>query len=111
MRCVGARGRGLRAELACRLRDTGGFVLVSVLWLLALLTVVTLVLLTSVRLDVRAAGQLARHAEAEALADGLTRLIALRLGNRARRPPAHEAIAVDGTPFTCSDDGARVEIA
>jgi type II secretory pathway component PulK len=72
-----------------------GFVLVSVLWLLALLTVITLVLLTTVRLDVRAAGQLARHAEAEALADGLTRLVALRLGDRARRPLA--ALATDGT--------------
>jgi general secretion pathway protein K len=84
---------------------------VSVLWLLALLTVVTLVLLTSVRLDVRAAGQLARHAEAEALADGLVRLVALRLGDRARRPMAPEAITVDGTPYTCSHEDAQVEIA
>jgi type II secretory pathway component PulK len=84
---------------------------VSVLWLLALLTVVTLVLLTSVRLDVRAAGQLARHAEAEALADGLARLVALRLGDRTGRPLAHKAIAVNGTPYTCSHEEAAVEIA
>jgi general secretion pathway protein K len=85
--------------------------LVSVLWLLALLTVVTLVLLTTVRLDVRAAGQLARHAQAEALADGLTRLIALRLGDRARRPLPTEAITADGNPYICSHEEALVEIA
>ena len=83
----------------------------SVLWLLALLTVVTVVLLTTVRLDVRAAGQLARHAEAEALADGLTRLVALRLGDRARRPLASETITADGNPYTCSHEEAAVEIA
>jgi type II secretory pathway component PulK len=97
--------------VACRPGPTGGFVLVSVLWLLALLTVVTLVLLTTVRLDVRAAGQLARHAEAEALADGLTRLVALRLGDRARRPLAPETITADGNPYTCSHEEAVVEIA
>src|SRR6185295_12937378 len=110
MRCVGLPGRKLLAEAACRPRNTGGFVLVSVLWLLALLTVITLVLLTSVRLDVRAAGQLARHAEAEALADGLTRLVALRLGDRARRPLAPEAITMDGKPYTCSHQETAVEI-
>jgi general secretion pathway protein K len=111
MRCVGSRGGELSAKAARRPGDTGGFVLVSVLWLLALLTTITLVLLTSVRLDVRAAGQLGRHAEAEALADGLVRLVALRLGDRARRPLGPEAITVDGTPYTCSHQEAAVEIA
>ena len=37
-----------------------GFILVSVLWLLALLTLVALALLITVRLDVRATGQLVR---------------------------------------------------
>jgi hypothetical protein len=36
--------------------------------------------------DVRAAGQFVRHAEAEALADGVMRLVALLPGNRHRRP-------------------------
>jgi len=84
---------------------------VSVLWLLALLTVVTVVLLSTVRLDVRAAGQLARHGEAEALADGLTRLVALRLGDRARRPLAPETLTADGNPYTCAHEEAVVEIA
>ena len=87
----------------------GGFVLVSVLWLLALLTVVTLVLLTSARLDVRAAGQLTRHGQAEALADGLTRLVALRLGDRTRRPLTQ--LATDGTPLACAYAEADVDIA
>src|SRR5262245_20428270 len=88
-----------------------GFILVAVLWLLALLTLVALALTTSVRLDVRARGQLGRHAEAEALADGLMRLVALRLGDRDRRPLAEAGIATDGTPLRCSHDQASVEIA
>jgi general secretion pathway protein K len=88
-----------------------GFILVAVLWLLALLTLVALALTTSVRLDVRARGQLLRHAEAEALADGLTRLVALRLGDRDRRPPAEAGIATDGTPLRCSHEQNLVEIA
>jgi type II secretory pathway component PulK len=108
---LGNRRAELSVNAACRLTPTGGFVLVSVLWLLALLTVVTLVLLTTVRLDVRAAGQLTRHAEAEALADGLTRLVALRLGDRVRRPLTAEAFTVDGTPYACSHEEAAIEIA
>ena len=88
-----------------------GFILVAVLWLLALLTLIALALTTSVRLDVRARGQLARHAEAEVLADGLTRLVALRLGDRERRPPAEAGIATDGTPLHCSHEQHLVEIA
>jgi general secretion pathway protein K len=93
------------------MRADGGFVLVSVLWLLALLTLVTLVLLTAVRLDVRAAGQLSQHAEAEALADGLMRLVALRLGDRDRRPVDAAGLARDGTPLLCEHGDAAVAIA
>jgi general secretion pathway protein K len=91
------------------MRADGGFVLVSVLWLLALLTLVTLVLLTAVRLDVRATGQLSRHAEAEALADGMMRLVALRLGDR--RPVDAAGLARDGTPLLCGHGDAAVAIA
>jgi general secretion pathway protein K len=92
-------------------RPDRGLVLVSVLWLLALLTLVTLVLLTAVRLDVRATGQLGRHAEAEALADGLMRLVALRLGDRDRRPLDAAGLARDGTPMFCRHEDAVVAIA
>lgn len=92
------------------MRDDGGFVLVSVLWLLALLTLIMLVLLTAVRLDVRATGQLAGHAEAEALADGLMRLVALRLGDRDRRPLA-AGLARDGAVIRCEHGDAAVAIA
>jgi general secretion pathway protein K len=93
------------------MRTDGGFVLVSVLWLLALLTLVTMVLLTAVRVDVRAAGQFVRHAEAEALADGLMRLVALRLGDRNRRPLDDAAgLARDGTPMLCAHGDAAVAI-
>src|SRR5262245_23797449 len=88
-----------------------GFVLVSVLWLLALLTLVTLVLLTAVRFDVRATGQLSRHAEAEALADGMMRLVALRLGDRDRRPLQAAGLARDGTSMLCRHGDAVVAIA
>jgi general secretion pathway protein K len=88
-----------------------GFILVSVLWLLALLILVALALSSSVRLDMRARGQLLRHAEAEALADGLTRLVALRLGDRDRRPPGEARIATDGTPLRCLHEQTSVEVA
>src|SRR5262252_8051569 len=91
--------QGARKTRATRaaMSDDSGFVLVSVLWLLALLSLITLALLTAVRLDVRATGQLTGHAEAEALADGLMRLVALRLGDRDHRPPAAAGLARDGT--------------
>src|SRR5262249_38374858 len=88
-----------------------GFVLVSVLWLLALLTLITLVLLTAMRLDVHAAGQLGRHAGAEALAAGLIRLVALRLGDRDRRPLAEAGLAGNGTPMRCGHGDAAIAIA
>jgi len=83
-------------------QDDGRFVLVSVLWLLALLTLVMLVLLTAVRLDVRATGQMIRHAEAEAPADGLMRLVALWLSDRDRRPLNAAGLPRDGSPLMCS---------
>jgi general secretion pathway protein K len=92
-------------------RADGGFILVSVLWLLALLTLVTMVLLTAVRVDVRAAGQFVRHAEAEALADGLMRLVALRLGDRDHRPVDAAGLARDGTAMLCGHGDAAVAIA
>src|SRR5262245_7424182 len=92
-------GRRMRMGKAPKDR---GFILVSVRWLLALLTLIALALTASVRRDVRARGQLLRHAEAEAMADGLTRLVALRLGDRDRRPPTETGIVTDGTPLLCS---------
>ncbi len=108
-----AERRGARKTRVARaaVRPEGGFVLVSVLWLLALLTLVTMVLLTAVRLDVRTTGQLTQHAEAEALADGLMRLVALRLGDRDRRPLADAGLARDGTPLICGHGDAAVAIA
>jgi general secretion pathway protein K len=85
-------------------RADRGFILVSVLWLLALMTLVTTVLLTAVRVEVRAAGQFVRQAEAEALADGMTRLVALRLGDRAA------GFVRDGTPMLCGNGDAAVAI-
>jgi general secretion pathway protein K len=89
--CPG-KTRGRRAD--------HGFILVSVLWLLALMTLVTTVLLTAVRVEVRAAGQSVRLAEAEALADGVTRLVTLRLSDRPT------GFARDGTPMLCRNDHA-----
>jgi len=108
-----AHRRGERRACAERAGPSanGGFVLVSVLWLLALLTLIVLVLLSAARLDVRATGQLTRHAETEALADGLMRLVALRLGDRDRRPLEAAGLARDGTPMRCGHDDAVVAIA
>jgi general secretion pathway protein K len=92
-------------------RADHGFILVSVLWLLALMTLVTMVLLTAVRVDVRAASQFVRHAEAEALADGVMRLVALRLGDRDRRPLDAAGFTKDGAPMLCAHADAAVAIA
>jgi general secretion pathway protein K len=83
---------------------------VSVLWLLALMILVTMVLLTTVRVDVRGAGQFVHLAEAEALADGVMRLAALRLGDRDRRP-LDAGLPRDGTPLLCRHGDAAVAIA
>src|SRR5215831_433388 len=105
--------RGVRKTRAARAAMSGdvGFVLVSVLWLLALLTLITLALLTAVRFEVRATGQLTGHAEAEALADGLMRLVALRLGDRDHRPLAAAGLARNGTAMRCGHENAIVAIA
>lgn len=92
-------------------RDNRGFILVSVLWLLALVTLVTTVLLTAVRVEVRAAHQFTRQAEAEALADGITRLVTLRLGDRDRRAGDPAGLARNGIPLLCSNGSAAVAIA
>jgi general secretion pathway protein K len=101
---------GQRVRIGSTPRERG-FILVAVLWLLALLTLIALALTTSVRLDVRARSQLLRHAEAEALADGLTRLAALRLGDRDRRPLTEVAFATNGTPLRCFQGESSAEIA
>jgi Type II secretion system (T2SS), protein K len=49
--------------------------------------------------------------EAEALADGRARLVALRLGDRDRRPLAEAAFAANGTPLRCSYGQILAEIA
>jgi general secretion pathway protein K len=105
------RRRGNASDRRVITDTDGGFILVSVLWLLALVTLVTLVLLTAVRVDVRAAGQWVRYAEAEAMADGMTRLVALRLGDRDRRPLDAAGLARDGTPLMCRHGDTAVGIA
>jgi hypothetical protein len=94
---------------AVRLTDRG-FVLVSVLWLLGAADVGSVC--ADDHCSPRCPGRRAAYpSEAEALADGLTRLVALRLGDRDRRPLAEAGIATDGSPLHCSHEHASVEIA
>lgn len=92
---------GRSAERAAAKPDAG-FVLVSALLLLATLSLVALAVTTSTSLNIKAAANIARAAEAQALADGLTRLVAWRQAQPGR-PPLRGALA-------CVEDGADVGI-
>jgi general secretion pathway protein K len=84
-----------------------GFVLIAVLWMLAILAVLVLALSNTVRLDVQSKANLTRQAQAEALADGMTLSIAARIVEQLAGQPA---LATNGTILRCSIDGAQVAV-
>lgn len=84
-----------------------GFVLIAVLWMLALLAVLVLALSNTVRLDVQAKANLTRQAQAEALADGVTLSIAARIVEQLAGQPA---LANNGTVIRCNLDGATFDV-
>lgn len=78
-----------------------GFVLVVVLLALALMALVAMGLTRTVALDIKLKANLARHAEAEALADGIARLVTHHLVvNRPERGRS-EPFRLDGIPLRC----------
>jgi type II secretory pathway component PulK len=84
-----------------RASQQAGFILIPVLFVVALLALVTLTLTKTIAVDIRTSAQTQRQAEAEALADGLAQLLIRNLlvskpdGNRRGR------LRVDGLPVSC----------
>jgi general secretion pathway protein K len=81
-----------------------GYALVFVLWVSALIAVVAAGLVTRVRTNALVASNIDNGAKAEAIADGVVRLLALRLseGRQFQR---------NGVPDSCDYEGTRVEFA
>ena len=91
--------------------NENGFAIVVVLVVVSLMALVAIVLQKSVAVDVRSASYLAKHARAEALADGLTRLAIRHLvvntpGNGRSGP-----FRLDGIPLTCRAGASLATIA
>ncbi len=88
----------------CATRETG-FILIPVLFVLALLAVVTLTLTKTVATDVKVGAQILRQAEAASLADGIARLVVRRLTLSDPDVKRKGPIQVDGTPLSCRVSG------
>lgn len=89
-------------------RDSG-FVLVAVLWMLALLAVVVLALSDVIRLDVRSKANLLQHAQAQSLADGAILSIAAYLTDRLATAPGATAFP-SATVSRCASVDARIDV-
>ena len=78
-----------------------GFILIPVLFTLALLSLVALTLTRTVTTDIRANAQLLRLTEAEALADGIANLVVQNLQLTKSQVGKRGPLRVDGTPLSC----------
>lgn len=87
----------------------GGFVLVVVLAFIALFAAIVLTLSSAIRLDVQARANLLNAAKAEALADGLTSLVAAQLVEQMAGVSTL-ALPASGNAIRCRVGDARVEI-
>ncbi|MEQ1694521.1 MAG: hypothetical protein ABL901_01655 [Hyphomicrobiaceae bacterium] len=87
-----------------------GFVLIAVLWFLALLAVIVLTLSQAVRLDIQAKSNLRARTQAEMVADGVVLALAARLTEQVAGLPG-TLVAANGPSIQCLMDGASVRIA
>lgn len=90
-------------------RRDDGFALVIVLWLLAFLSVVTLALTNTVRLDIQAKANLHRQAEAEVLADGLVLMVSAKLMEQLAGD-ARLSLPLNGRAIRCKLGSDTVEV-
>jgi general secretion pathway protein K len=79
-------------------RGRRGFVLIAVLWLCALLAAAAAAFATVVRLHLKLGSNVAQISRAESVADGVVRLVALRLAEGGLQ----RSFNVESTPFACS---------
>jgi general secretion pathway protein K len=87
-----------------------GFVLVPVLFTVALLSLVALSMSQSALLDVRVAALNTRRAQTQALADGVANLAMRRLHLDRSAGRDRAVLPVDGTGLACSIGGGRATI-
>jgi general secretion pathway protein K len=84
-----------------------GFVLVLVLWALALMSVIAMTAMTATRSEIRTRAAITRNAEFALLADGFVKLSAWQLTNRRA---ATTLLQVDGTPRVCHHNDTAIEV-
>lgn len=84
-----------------RQRDRqGGFILISVLWVVLLMASLSALFVRTVLADARSGSAYVRNAVAEAAADGAIRLIAFRLAGETQFEQ-RQAIPANGSPWRC----------
>ena len=88
----------------------GGFILIPVLLVFALLSLVALTMSQGASQDIRVAALNKRRAEAQALADGVVILTIRRVVNGKLQSPNDQALKKDGTPLQCVVGGSAVTI-
>ena len=113
LRTFGFKEKGVRVCSVCAPfaqlvdRPTNGFVLIVVLWMLALFAVMVIALTNTVRLDVQAKANLLHQAQAEALADGILLAVVAKLMEQLAGGPGSPPI---GRVVQCQLDGNAVAV-
>lgn len=87
-----------------------GAILLVVVGVLLLLAIIASTLMVASRNQLRARTALGAHAEATAVADGVLRLVALRMAERRASNTPGPWIGLDGTPAWCRDGNFGVEV-
>lgn len=87
--------------MSSQLRDQRGFVLVVVLWIIAILAIVAAAFSRSVQGYVREASSSARTADAQMMADAGANLVAYLFTANRGRPDLQRRFGVDGRIFAC----------
>ena len=89
-------------------RDSG-FVLITVIGALLILTILVSTLMSTSRNELRARTALNSRVEQQALADGITRLVAYRVAEQRSAGDKNLKLPLDGTPQLCRDGNNVVE--
>ncbi len=82
-----------------------GFVLITVIWLLILVALLSASFVYVTNLNARSKSNIIANAQAESVADGLIRLVAMKLWSRTGLGTME--MPVNGTPFSCKFPSVR----
>lgn len=111
--CCAKAGRSVPPARPCRVRPAGderGFVIIAVVAVLALLAALTIMLAGNAAQDARLVAHLSRQARAEALADGVTRLVMRNLAINPSSAGSSANLRLDGVSTTCAMAGGLATI-